>query len=374
MLTALLRGLLGIFAFSLAAQALDTVTPYTDRVIFAPPSSWPVPRTLYARSVLIANDGADKNVLLATWENYSPEPPIVWFPVYRSTDLGQTWNQISNITDTQNGWGLRYQPNLFELPVKIGNFAAGTIIAAGNSIPKDLSQTRIDVYASTDKGRTWKFVSHVASGGRAEPTNGLTPIWEPFMLVYNSQLVIYYSDQRDPAHGQKLVHQVTSDLLNWGSVVNDVAMPTYDDRPGMPTIALLPNGRYILTYEYHGAPANLAAYYRISDSPLTFQNATGYNIRATTGEQTKSSPVVAWTPYGGSNGTIVVSANSHEGLFINKQLGAVGSPWTYVSTGGTRGYARDVKVLPDNRQIFLVVGGALGGSGNRVLATVKNLP
>ncbi|KAL0565689.1 hypothetical protein V5O48_016329, partial [Marasmius crinis-equi] len=295
----LLFALLGLLAF---ARALDVVTPYTDKVIFAPPSNWPVPRTLYARSLLIANDGTDKNVLLATWENYSPEPPIVWFPVYRSTDLGQTWKPLSNITDTQNGWGLRYQPFLYELPSQIGSFPAGTIIAAGNSIPTDLSQTRIDVYASADKGRTWKFVSHVASGGRAEPTNGETPIWEPFLLVYKGQLVIYYSDQRDSAHGQKLVHQVTSDLINWGPVVNDVAQPTYSDRPGMPTIAALPNGKYILTYEYGGAPGtNLAGYYRISDSPLTFQNATGYNIRATTGEQTKSSPVVAWTPYGGAN-------------------------------------------------------------------------
>ena len=105
---------------------------------------------------------------------------------------------------------------------------AGTIIAGANSIPSDLSQTKIDVYASTDKGKTWNFVvgsldvlrasthpeitfsqSHVASGGAAIPENGQTPIWEPFFLVYNNQLVLYYSDQRDPAHGQKLVYVPT---------------------------------------------------------------------------------------------------------------------------------------------------------------------
>ncbi|KAK1227641.1 hypothetical protein PQX77_009354, partial [Marasmius sp. AFHP31] len=143
---------------ALSAQALESVTPYTNRVIFSPPSDWPVPRTLYARSLLIKNDGADQNVLLTTWENYSPQPPNVWFPIYRSTDLGQTWKPLSNITDTQNGWGLRYQPFLYELPEKIGSFAAGTLLAAGNSIPSDLSQTRIEVYASTDKGRSWRFV------------------------------------------------------------------------------------------------------------------------------------------------------------------------------------------------------------------------
>ncbi|KAF9259967.1 Oligoxyloglucan reducing end-specific cellobiohydrolase [Marasmius fiardii PR-910] len=358
------------------AHALDVVTPYTNKVIFSPPSNWPIPRTLYARSLLIAQDGADRNVLLATWENYSPQPPNVWFPVYRSTDLGQTWRPLSNITDTQNGWGLRYQPFLYELPTPIGSFPAGTIIAAGNSIPQDLSQTRIDVYASTDKGRTWKFVSHVASGGRANPVNGETPVWEPFFLTYQGQLVIYYSDQRDPsAHGQKLVHQVTTNLINWGPVVDDVADANPSDRPGMTTIAQLPNGKYILTYEYGGAPEiNFAVYYRISDSPLTFASATGHNIKAATGQQTQSSPVVVWTPFGGTNGTIVVSANNSGGLWINGQLGAVGSPWTFVSTGAAAGYARDLLVLPTSQQIFIVGGGVLSGSANQVLASVVNLP
>ncbi|KAH8833926.1 hypothetical protein DL96DRAFT_1810302 [Flagelloscypha sp. PMI_526] len=251
---------------------------------------------------------------------------------------------------------------------------AGTIPAAGKSIPTDLSKTQIDVYASTDHGYSWKFVSHVAAGGKADPTNGQTPVWEPFFMAYNGQLVLYYSDQRDSAHNQKVVHQVTANLVTWGSVVDDVASSTYSDRPGMTTIAALPNGKYILTYEYAGAPANLAAYYRISDSPLTFQSATGYNIKAATGEQTKSSPFVVWTPYGGTNRTIMVSANSHSGLFLNTQLGAVGSPWTYLASSAIRGYARDLRVLPTSNQILMTCGGSLGGSSNAVRATVVNLP
>jgi hypothetical protein len=49
----------------------------------------------------------------------------------------------------------------------IGGFAAGTILLAGNSIPSDLSKTQLDLYASTDSGVTWKFVSHIAKGGKA---------------------------------------------------------------------------------------------------------------------------------------------------------------------------------------------------------------
>jgi hypothetical protein len=158
-------------------QEAAQVAPFSNRVIFTPPSNYTDPRVLYARTVEL-QDGT----LLATWENYSPEPPTVYFPIYRSKDSGATWTQIAKVNDQVNGWGLRYQPFLYELPKAVGNFSAGTILLAGNSIPTDLSQTKIDVYASTDQGLTWAFVSHVASGGRAKPNNGETPIWEPFFL------------------------------------------------------------------------------------------------------------------------------------------------------------------------------------------------
>lgn len=33
-----------------------------------------------------------------------------------------------------------------------------------------------------------------------------------------------------------MVHQVSTDLKNWGPVVEDVTYPTYTDRPGMPVV------------------------------------------------------------------------------------------------------------------------------------------
>ena len=116
------ESMLGSFLFAaVSIQALQSVEPFTD-TLFAPPADYIVPRTLYARTLRLA---VDDNVILATWENYSPEPPLVYFPVYRSTDLGQTWTHISNITDTVNGWGLRYQPFLYEMTENIGAFQAG---------------------------------------------------------------------------------------------------------------------------------------------------------------------------------------------------------------------------------------------------------
>lgn len=152
---------------------------FSNNVIFSPPANagWTDPRVLYSR-VIELSDGS----LIATWENYSPEPPMVYFPIYKSLDGGVTWAEVGKVEDQVNSWGLRYQPFLYELPQAVGDYPAGTILIAGNSIPTDLSQTKIDIYASTDGGENWDFVSSVASGGEARPNNGLTPVWEPFLM------------------------------------------------------------------------------------------------------------------------------------------------------------------------------------------------
>ena len=130
--------------------------------VYSPPSSYKIPRVLYARALLLQhgkedtasqeskNGKVEPGTILATWENYSSEPP--YFPIYKSTDKGKTWSEISRVKDQVNGWGLRYQPQLFELPMPMGGFPEGTILLAGSAIPEDLSVTQIDLYASTDRG------------------------------------------------------------------------------------------------------------------------------------------------------------------------------------------------------------------------------
>ncbi|KAJ7109079.1 BNR/Asp-box repeat protein [Mycena crocata] len=363
--------------FSLFISAALTLVPaaglcavFSGVTVYTPPSTYKIPRVLYPRTIVLSqqSSAADNGVLLATWENYGPEPP--YFPIYRSTDGGRTWSELSHVTDTVNGVGLRYQPFLFELPAAVGTFAKGTILCAGSSIPEDLSFTQIDLYASTDKGTTWKFVSHIARGGMAVPDNGLTPVWEPFLFYRNGQIVVYYSDQRDPAHGQKTVHQVTSNLLTWGPIVDDAAYATFTDRPGMPVLASFPNGQFILAYEWNGGGGGFRITYRLSNDPLNFANKTPFLIAATDGTTPTSSPYVVWTPAGGVNGTIVISANSHTDVFTNTALGAPGSTWRRVATPAPRGYARALAVMPNNTEILIVNAGTLGGSNNFVTAAV----
>ena len=193
-------------------------------------------------------------------------------------------------------------------------------------------------------------------------------------MMYQGQIVVYYSDQRDPAHGQKLVHQVSSDLLTWGPVVDDVAYAEYSDRPGMTTVSELPNGQYIMTYEFGGAPEGaFAVYYRVSDSPLTFNEAEGLVIKATDGTVPFSSPYNVWTPVGGKNGTIVVNCGTLTEIFLNRDLGAPGSAWEKVQTPESVSYTRSLRVLEDPSKLLIMGGGVLGGTNNSVTVSVVDV-
>ncbi|KAM0281072.1 hypothetical protein ACHAO9_010912 [Fusarium lateritium] len=361
-----------------AAKPAQKGKTFSNVVIFDPPSNYKDPQVLYSRPVELS-DGT----LLATWENYSPEPPNVWFPIVKSKDGGKTWKEISKVKDTQNNWGLRYQPFLYELPRQFGKFPKGTVLISGSSIPTDLSQTLIEVYASRDKGYTWEFVSHVALGGEALPNHGLTPVWEPFLMTHKEKLILYYSDQRDNAtHSQKMVHQTTTDLKKWSKVVDDTKYDDYYARPGMPTVAKLPNGEYIYAYEYGGGPNPPAGstywfpvYYRLSKDPEKFLNKPHHKLATSDGTQPAGSPYVVWTPYGGKNGTIVLSCGTKSEIFTNQALGDE-SAWKKWKVPQPTAYTRALMTFKKDADLVMIMGGGIlppAGGNNTVSASVVRL-
>ena len=100
------------------------------------------------------------------------------------------------------------------------------------------------------------------------------PIWEPFVKVIDHKLVCYYSDERDQTHyAQKLVHQVSNDGVNWGSVVDDVDFNNSAARPGMVTVAQMPNGKYIMTYEVVNS-GEWRTNFKISDDGLNWDSSS----------------------------------------------------------------------------------------------------
>jgi len=191
-------------------------------------------------------------------------------------------------------------------------------------------------------------------------------VWEPFLMLYNNKIVCYYSDQRDPTAGQKLVHQISSDLVHWGPIVDDVKYGNYTYRPGMTTVSELPLGNWIMTYEFYGAvEADFAVYYRISNNPLNFNASIGHPLIATDGTIPVSSPYNVWTNVGGPLGTIVVSCGTDSAIFVNHNLGAPGA-WTKVPTPEGQSYSRSLRVLNDEGKILIAGGGVLAGEENRV--------
>ncbi|KAK1985883.1 family 93 glycoside hydrolase [Colletotrichum cereale] len=348
-------------------QASGTIS---NKVIFSPPSNagWVDPRVLYARAVQLKSDD-----LIATWENYSPEPPIVHFPIFRSQDGGATWAEIGRVQDTVNGWGLRYQPMLYELPAAFAGLPAGALLLVGNSIPTDLSLTKLDVYASTDGGVNWKFQSAIASGGEARPTNGLTPVWEPFLMLHNDKLIAYYADQRDPKFGQKLAHATTTDLKTWSPVINDVADTTsYEARPGMPVVAKLPNNDFLFAFEVCGTDG-CRVHYRLTADPENVLAAADVALVSDKGTRPVSSPFVVWTPVGGANGTIVLSGGSPSNIFVNRALGAPGA-WVELAVPQPNAYSRSLAVVGDGSKIAIIGAGVLPpAANNQVSVSVVDL-
>ncbi|GAA2077452.1 hypothetical protein GCM10009840_10200 [Pseudolysinimonas kribbensis] len=326
-------------------------------------------RTSYARAVqLSARQPGRSRTLLATYQGAGG----AGFPLYRSEDEGRTWALQSTIP--VNGFAL--QPFLYELPRAFAGLPKGALLFSCNTFA-NFSSTNIQLYASTDEGMTWQFLSTVAQGGPPDTTNGATPVWEPFLLLHQDNLVCYYSDQRDPDFGQKLAHQTSRDLRTWGPVVNDATGTTYANRPGMTTIAQIRGDLWIMTYEY-GVPDDpenpqrddysYPIHYRLARDPESFRFSQDMALVPSTGAVPNGAPVVSWSPSGGKNGTIIVTDNDDQDFMINRALGDPGA-WTRFSSPMPAGYSRYTIPLvgpgrpPEPGLVFVITGAQYGKSG-----------
>lgn len=345
------------------------------KTLYATPGNAPTVGAMYPRIIQIKHHPESKGNLLVTFEHYMNREPS--FPIYRSTDNGETWTLLSEVEDTKNGWGMMYQPHLFELPQQVGEFPVGTIFCSGNSIPKDKSATDLLVYVSRDGGKSWEFLSSIIKGGRAiYPNKTETPVWEPFLALDKSgKLVAYYSDERYDydKFDQLLAHKVSEDGgKTWGKDIFDVAVPDGKTRPGMAVTAKLPNGKYIMVFEIVGVEG-IPVHFKISDDGINWGDPVdlGKRILNKEGYFLKSTPYVIWTPYGGENGTILVSGMSvnmngkrvGNGYMINKNLGE--GEWTYIKAPIS--YNTDEKGPPGGYSQTMIT---LDSSGREILQLV----
>jgi hypothetical protein len=339
--------IVGIVLAAILTSVTNSVEAYGPSTLYKPTSGTPSPGSLYARAMQVRN-----GKMYATFEKYTNGKSV--FPIYESTNNGQNWTQVGNVSDTHKGVGMRWEPFLYELPQAIGNMPSGTLLCAGNVVPSNRSFSEIDLYKSTDAGRNWSYVSTIATGGAAYPGND--PVWEPFLMVANNKLICYYSDERDPAHNQKIVHQTTTDGVHWSSAVNDVALSDRNQRPGMPVLAKMPNGNYIMTYEIVGIGG---AYYQISSNPES------WNVTSTGTKFGNSG-----TPYCCNlNGTIILSCAGTNNLYTNKQNGSGG--WKQINSVLYTSYSRCLVPLKNGR-LFEIGAGFNGNTLNSV--TYADMP
>ncbi|KAH6874035.1 hypothetical protein B0T10DRAFT_465912 [Thelonectria olida] len=377
MIRALTVAALAVTALASPAKPRDVQpkpwTNFNDNPIFYPKKNATSWRTLYGRTAQLA----DKSILLS-WEDYDPDSTLTYFPIYKSTDGGASFQSFSRVDDQVNGWGNWYQPFLYVLPQAFGGYPAGTILLAGVSTPRDLQHAYIDLYASTNKGRDWKFVSHIVYGpGREVIDRGQKAVWEPFLHIYNGQLVCHYSTQVDPKHNQKLSHKTTKDLRNWSQELDDVAQPDASVRPGMATVAYSPvSKKYVMTFEYCGGPiaGGCPVYYKVSDSPLTFGSASLQPIIANDGQlNPNGSPFVIWTPEPGKTGKgiFIANGNSREEIFVNTDA-VDPNGWKPLNVGQWSAYSRELRIINSpagsaaqgKQKLLITNGGNIGCSGS----------
>jgi hypothetical protein len=305
----------------------------------------------YARSAQLPS-----GKLVATYEdNNQPLNNNMSWPIWSSTNNGASWSRTSSVPDTSpRRWGNWASPFLYVLPQQIGTMPAGTLLMAGMNSPPDKTALALQIYKSNNEGATWSWVSEVTLGGGEWGSPNPTPIWEPYLLVANNRLIVYYSDERDKAnHDQKIVHQTSTNGLTWGPVVEDVAMANRALRPGMPVVTRMANGQYIMVFEMVGA-AGQPNNYKISSNPESWNAPNGGTTIDNGG-----SPFIITLP----DGRLAYNSYGSTDIRINTNNGA--GAWTPVHTTMPRGYSRVLQyVRGTGRVLILSIEGFWLGTRN----------
>jgi len=291
----------------------------------------------YARMIRLQHSGSENGTLLATFEHWSTDGTPVPFIILQSKDDGRTWSKLAEVWDGESGdghpWSHMWQPFLFEFPRAIGKYPAGTLLLVGNVVPSDYSATHFQLWRSLDHGRTWKYVDTIQTGGTFG--NG---IWEPFLILDSKgRLICFFSDERDSSnHSQFIGHIVSVDGGDtWSrNVVKDVASPVQPDRPGMPVVTRLPDGKYVMAFEVCGR-ANCEIRIKYSNDGYRWDPKNlGTLVETTDGRYLGHSPYIVWSKGGGQNGQLILAAQrvyqtvSHDpapedyrAMFVSTDLG-----------------------------------------------------
>jgi Ricin-type beta-trefoil lectin domain-like len=337
-------------------------------------------------------------------------------PVYSSDDDGTSWSLLSQVeAPAYLGGGSQYtsawtNPYLYVLPQTVGDLKAGTLLMAavvsGNDyyyleqkaanpdwVPTsdgDRANVAIALYSSTTDGASWNFLNIITTGGwqggsagaigvdvsTANTAGQVDPVWEPYLMVYDGQLVAYYSDEGGylgynastgvllpgPTHNTTtgFYGQIIADRTwngtssSWSAPVVDVTGLTSSigdgtteiggGRPGMANVVETTDGKWMMTFEYWGGGDNVR--YKIASNPLDFWQVDGTTgdgistLAVSTGSSSLAqggSPVTVRLP----DGALLYNAAGSGNVWMNPSGSSTGT-WTEYQTTMPAGYSRDL--------------------------------
>lgn len=366
----------------LTAKAEADVT-CLDGYVTIPENDYPGRNQCLSPRVVEGLDGT----LYCTFENGIPSEIVEGeysFPIYESKDKGETWKRVGEVVnddtvhpdsyykitrygaagapaeavevtaDTEGAvlhpWSLQCCPQLFVLPEDQGDLKAGTLVCAGVAVPLEdgaekiadagyggLWDSSLDFYYSTDGGRSWEYLSTIAEGGEnGRNIMGYDPVWEPFFVYHEGNLICYYSDETDPAHNQKLVYKITTDGgKTWGDAADVVSMSDSNARPGMPIVTQLENGKWMLVYETVNMTNPIKTGIKIADDPYNWNPTDAGTMLPGINGTYGGSPYV----YTLQDGRVVVGTGSLSEVFVNTENDGTGE-WVAKETGAPAGYNR----------------------------------
>lgn len=262
-------------------------------------------------------DAGRQGELLLTFEQRG----MAGIPLYVSADAGKTWHFMQNVTDQEHrgdaAWQLRWQPNISEMARDSGDLKRGTLLLAANATRNDAKgrvvEEDLQLYTSTDAGKSWHYRSSIMRGGGHPEDKDNHGVWEPNVhILDDGRMIVYYSSEQHKREGfnQILAHKISGDGgKTWGDEVTDVAMPGGVERPGMAVVAQLPDHRYMINYEDIDGPNNGQIYLKFGHDAEHFGDPAdhGTPVQTEGGAWPAACPVVFWFPDGGAQGVIVVS-------------------------------------------------------------------
>jgi hypothetical protein len=246
-------------------------------------------------------------ILASVTTNIGPDGAGV---ISASTDNGRTFHQLATIKDpAAAGGGGICCSTLYELPSSVGQLPAGTVLwvnTSGYAAAEGTRSVKQRLWASADRGVTWRFLSDVA----VSPNQFST--WEPSLSVAaDGTLVAFYSDETDKAnHDQKLVQVRSADGVHWTDYRETVVSDHWGVRPGMINAIRLPDRTYFMTYEVcNNDKVHLcSAYFRRSADGWDYGDPhdLGTLVLTADGKHGRHTPVPVWSPGPGRAGTILL--------------------------------------------------------------------